>query len=55
MHRAMYGLEPSQGSALTKAAAAAVCSLPEGLTIAPIETAKIGLQVSFPGRTMRHN
>eukprot|EP00038_Savillea_parva_P016999 m.18807 g.18807 ORF g.18807 m.18807 type:complete len:302 (+) comp3628_c0_seq1:54-959(+) len=44
-HRAMFGLEPSEGSTTSKAIAAAVCSLPEGLTIAPIETAKIGLQL----------
>ena len=45
MHRAMYDKEPSQGSMGTKMAAAIVCSLPEGASIAPIETAKIAIQL----------
>ena len=44
-HRALYDRNPSEGTVLTKASAAALCSLPEGMTIAPIETAKIGLQL----------
>eukprot|EP00729_Bicosta_minor_P021080 gene21080-21034_t len=44
-HRALYGKNPSEGTVLTKASAAALCSLPEGMSIAPIETAKIGLQL----------
>eukprot|EP00036_Acanthoecidae_sp_10tr_P009192 CAMPEP_0182920328 /NCGR_PEP_ID=MMETSP0105_2-20130417/3380_1 /TAXON_ID=81532 ORGANISM="Acanthoeca-like sp., Strain 10tr" /NCGR_SAMPLE_ID=MMETSP0105_2 /ASSEMBLY_ACC=CAM_ASM_000205 /LENGTH=207 /DNA_ID=CAMNT_0025057707 /DNA_START=1 /DNA_END=621 /DNA_ORIENTATION=+ len=44
-HRNLWNMEPSQGTAFTKAIAAGLCSLPEGLTIAPIETAKIGLQL----------
>jgi len=45
-HRALFdGKNPSEGTILTKASAAALASLPEGLTIAPIETAKIGLQL----------
>ena len=39
------GKTPAQGTVLTKAFAAGVASLPEGITIAPIETAKIGLQL----------
>jgi hypothetical protein len=53
-HRAMYGIEPSQGTKMSKAVAAAVCSLPEGLTIAPMETAKIGLQVRTAERQNIH-
>ena len=46
VHRRLFdGKEPSQGTIGTKATAAALASIPEGLTIAPIETAKIGLQL----------
>lgn len=44
-HRGLFTTEPTLGTVTTKAVAAGVCSLPEGLTIAPIETAKIGLQL----------
>eukprot|EP00300_Choanocystis_sp_HF-7_P033115 c4540_g1_i1.p1 GENE.c4540_g1_i1~~c4540_g1_i1.p1 ORF type:complete len:225 (+),score=45.88 c4540_g1_i1:49-723(+) len=44
-HRAFFGKEQSVGTTFTKGVAAAVASLPEGLTIAPMEVAKIGLQL----------
>eukprot|EP00301_Raphidiophrys_heterophryoidea_P020629 c5270_g1_i1.p1 GENE.c5270_g1_i1~~c5270_g1_i1.p1 ORF type:complete len:335 (-),score=62.13 c5270_g1_i1:177-1091(-) len=44
-HRAIYGKNPSEGTWVTKGIAAAACSLPEGFTIAPLEVAKIGLQL----------
>lgn len=44
-HRAMWDKDPSKGTPFTKAMAAAVCTMPEGASIAPIETAKIGLQL----------
>lgn len=46
-HRRIWGIQPSEGTPLSKGLAAAICSLPEGLTIAPIETAKIGLQLDI--------
>lgn len=45
MHRNLFGTDVAQGNPGTKAVAAALASLPEGLTIAPLETAKIGLQL----------
>jgi len=44
-HRAVFNSNPSQGTPLTKAFAGAIVTLPEGVTIAPIETAKIALQL----------
>lgn len=44
-HQAIYGRPEKQGTGLTKAVAAAVCSLPEGFTIQPMEVAKICLQL----------
>lgn len=44
-HRALFGTNPSQGSTVSIITAAALCSLPEGFTIAPLEVAKIGLQL----------
>ena len=44
-HKAMFGTAENKGSPATKAAAAAVASLPEGFTIQPLEVAKIALQL----------
>lgn len=49
-HEAMFDSKPAQGTPLSKAAAAAVCTIPEGLSIAPIETAKIALQLDATNR-----
>jgi len=44
-HRAMYDKDPSKGSGITRAIAGAVCSIPETISIVPIEMSKIGLQL----------
>lgn len=44
-HKSMFGKPENKGSPMTKAAAAAVASLPEGFTIQPLEVAKIALQL----------
>jgi hypothetical protein len=52
-HKAMFGTPENKGSPMTKAAAAAVASLPEGFTIQPLEVAKIALQLVRPTLILR--
>lgn len=51
-HKAMFGKPETQGGPFSKAAAAAVASLPEGFTIQPIEVSKIALQLD---KTNKYN
>lgn len=51
-HKAMFGKPETQGTPFSKAAAAAVASLPEGFTIQPIEVSKIALQLD---KTNKYN
>ena len=50
--QAMFGKPETQGTPFSKAAAAAVASLPEGFTIQPIEVSKIALQLD---KTNKYN
>jgi solute carrier family 25 2-oxodicarboxylate transporter 21 len=49
-HELMWGKPVSQGTPLEKAAAGALCTLPESLTIMPLELAKVGLQLDKTNR-----
>ncbi|KAJ9466341.1 putative mitochondrial 2-oxodicarboxylate carrier [Diplonema papillatum] len=49
-HRALYNLEPSQGTPLTKGSAAMLATLPEMWTCTPFETAKVALQLDSTNR-----
>merc|ERR1711871_992934 len=51
-HKAVWGRPQEQGNGATKAVAAALASLPEGFTIAPIEVSKIALQLD---KTNKYN
>ncbi|KAJ1483002.1 hypothetical protein T484DRAFT_1623477 [Baffinella frigidus] len=44
-HKAVFGTPENKGSAMTKAVAGGLASLPEGFTIQPIEVSKIALQL----------
>ena len=50
MHRTIYGLEPSQGTQVTKGFAAMCATFPEMLTCTPFETAKVALQLDSQNR-----
>ena len=50
LHRAIWNMEPSQGTPFTKGSAAMVATLPEMWTCTPFETAKVALQLDSTNR-----
>ena len=52
-HEALHGKPPSLGSARERAIAGALCTVPEAVTIMPLENAKIGLQLDRENRFKR--
>jgi len=50
MHRGVFDQEPSKGTAVTRAVAGALATIPESFGITPIEIAKIGLQLDKENR-----
>lgn len=51
----MWGKPPSRGSPAERAIAGAVCTVPEAVTIMPLENAKIGLQLDRENRFKRQS
>ena len=49
-HLAIAGIEESKGSVLSKSVAAILSSIPEAITIMPLEIAKIALQLDSTNR-----